>query len=88
MPLLQTDMQSLLIKDLRLQRQRAQRPAQLCSPQTTKILQKEGRESTTASCGSRRKLNIRVREGERELKDFGKKEAEGSCKVTWKEKEI
>lgn len=29
MPLLQTDMQSLLIKGLRLQRQRAQRPAQL-----------------------------------------------------------
>lgn len=40
MLLSQTDMQSLLIKGLRLQRQCEQSPARLGSPQTTKILQK------------------------------------------------
>lgn len=59
--MLQTDMQSLLIKGLRLQRQRAQSPPQLCSPQTTKILQKERERVYTASCGSRRKLTKRRR---------------------------
>lgn len=42
MPLPQTDVQSLLIKGWRLQRQRARRPAQLCSPKLAKYFKKKG----------------------------------------------
>lgn len=50
-----------------------------------KYLERKGRESTLPLVALAENW---AREGEREFKGFGKKEAEESCKVTWREKKI
>lgn len=62
--------ESVLIKGLRLQRQRAQGPA-LPPPQLQKH-QKEGKRDYTASCGACRKPNTKA--SEREEKGFEERE--------------
>lgn len=83
--------ESVLIKGLRLQRQRAQGPA-LPPPKLQKH-QKEGKRDYTASCGACRKPNTRASEREKkrvlrkEKRERGrKKEAKEVCKGIQREK--
>lgn len=65
--------ESVLIKGLRLQRQRAQGPALLCSPQTTKNIKKKGeRLHCLLWCLQETEHQSQRQKREREKKDFRK----------------
>lgn len=86
MPLSLTDMQSLVIKGLRLRRQRAQSPAQLRSPLTTKLLPK--RKGESLHCLLRLSQKTESKRRRKRIRGALEGKAEEGCKVTWREKKI